>query len=111
MRMTIGRWLCLPVLALVLAGCQAPPKDRPLTSEVPAPPSFTPPPEACQAAAVRFGLGLQANQALLQEMMLRAGARTARTVPATEASSTVQDPTRLNLQVEPNGRVVGAYCG
>ena len=114
MRMTNGRsWLCLSVaaLALSLAGCESQPKDRPLTSEVPEPPSFAPPPESCQAASARFGLGLQATQALLQEMMQRAGARTARTVPATETASPQQDPTRLNLQVEPTGRIVGAYCG
>ncbi|MET3496716.1 hypothetical protein ABIC90_003781 [Variovorax boronicumulans] len=112
MRMTIGRsWLCLSALALLLAGCESQPKDRPLTSEVPEPPSFAPPPETCQAAAARFGLGLQATQALLQEMMQRAGAKTGRTVPATETASPQQDPARLNLQVEPTGRIVGAYCG
>jgi hypothetical protein len=112
MRMKNGRdWICLSALALLLAGCQAPPKDRPLTSEVPEPPGFAPPPESCQAAAVRFGLGLRATQPLLEEMRQRAGARTARTVPANEIAGPAQDATRLNVQVDPSGRIVGAYCG
>ncbi|KQX34177.1 hypothetical protein [Variovorax sp. Root434] len=114
MRITNGRhWIGLPAVAmgLLLAGCQTPPADRPLTSEVPEPPSFVTPPETCQAAAVRFGLGLRVSQQLLEEMRQRAGARLARTVPATEKADPVQDTARLNVQVEPTGRVVGAYCG
>ncbi|QNK67420.1 hypothetical protein [Variovorax sp. PAMC26660] len=113
MRMTTnGRDLiCLFALTLVLAGCQAPPKDRPLTSEVPEPPSFAPPPEACLATAVRFGLGLRATPQLLEEMRQRAGARLGRTVLSTDAPDPAQDATRLNVQVEPTGRIVGAYCG
>ena len=112
MRMKNGRsWLCLSALAVLLAGCEAPPKDRPLTSEVPEPPSFAPPPDACQATAVRFGLGLKATQPLLEEMRQRAGARFARTVLSTETANPAQDATRLNVQVEPTGRIVGAYCG
>ncbi|MFH0131660.1 hypothetical protein ACGLHS_15760 [Variovorax sp. VaC1] len=112
MRMTNGRGrICFLALAFVLAGCQAPPKDRPLTSEVPEPPSFASPPEACQAAAVRFGLGLRVTAPLLEEMRQRAGARLGRTVLATDPTDPVQDATRLNVQVEPTGRIVGAYCG
>ncbi|WP_260397055.1 hypothetical protein [Variovorax sp. KBW07] len=116
MTMMNGRGrLCLVApgfaLALVLAGCQAPPKDRPLTSEVPEPPSFAPPPESCQAAAVRFGLGLRVTPQLLEEMRQRAGAKVGRTVAATDTADPAQDTTRLNVQVEPSGRIVGAYCG
>ncbi|WP_395316209.1 hypothetical protein [Variovorax sp. UC74_104] len=98
-------------LSLVLAGCQAPPAERPLSPEVPEPPGFVTPPEACQAASVRFGLGLRISQQLLEEMRQRAGARMARTVPATEPADPAQDMMRLSVQVEPTGRVVGAYCG
>lgn len=118
MRITNGRYrpglsavassLCL---SLVLAGCQTPPADRPLSPEVPEPPSFVTPPEACQAASVRFALGLRISQQLLEEMRQRAGARMARTVLATETAEPAQDMMRLNVQVEPTGRVVGAYCG
>ena len=113
MRVKNGRtWICLSALALLLlSGCESPPKDRPLTSEVPEPPSFTAPPETCQAAAVRFGLGLRATQQLLEEMRQRGGARLARTVLATETADPAQDTTRLNVQVEPTGRIVDAYCG
>ncbi|MET3378242.1 MULTISPECIES: hypothetical protein [Variovorax] len=114
MRITNGRLragLPAAALGLLLAGCQTPPADRPLTSEVPEPPSFVTPPETCQATAVRFGLGLRISQQLLEEMRQRSGARVARTVLATETADPAQDMTRLNVQVEPTGRVVGAYCG
>lgn len=96
---------------LLLAGCQSPPKDRPLTSEVPEPPSFAAPPEACQAAAARFGLGLRATPPLLEEMRQRAGAKLARAVLAADTVYPAQDITRLSVQVESTGRVVGAFCG
>jgi hypothetical protein len=100
-----------PVLAMMLAACQSPPKDRPLTSEVPEPPSFSSPPESCRAADARFGLGLRATPQLFEEMRQRAGARLVRTVLATDAADPAQDLSRLNVQVEPSARVVGAYCG
>lgn len=98
-------------LTLALAACQSPPTDRPLTSEVPEPPGFAAPPESCQAAAVRFGVGLRASPQLMDEMRQRAAARVTRSVPAAEVAGPVQDTTRLNVQVDPSGRVVGAYCG
>lgn len=96
---------------LLAAGCQAPPTERPLTSEVPEPPSFNAPPDNCKAAAARFGLGLRATPQLLEEMRQRAGARVGRTVLATDAADPAQDLTRLNVQIEPSARVVGAFCG
>ncbi len=96
---------------LLLAGCQSPPKDRPLTSEVPEPPSFAAPPEACRAAAARFGLGLRATSPLLEEMRQRAGAKQARAVLATDTGYPAPDITRLSVQVDATGRVVGAFCG
>lgn len=111
MHMTNGRCLALATLVLALAGCQSPPADRPLTSEVPEPPGFAPPPETCQAAAARFGLGLRVSPLLVEEMRQRAGARMARTVLPADSPGSVQDATRLNIQVEPGGRVAGAYCG
>lgn len=105
--------LCLTAMAVVLGGCASPSGEdryRPLTSEVPAPPSFDAPPESCDAVAARFGTGLTINQKLLEEMVRRSGARTARTVPSTDTAG-AQDATRLSVQVEPTGRVTGAYCG
>ena len=58
MRIHGRHWLSLAALLLLAAGCQAPPKDRPLTSEVPEPPAFAPPPDSCLAEGVRFALGL-----------------------------------------------------
>ena len=103
----LGTW----ALCMGLAACQSPPADRPLTSEVPEPPSFVTPPDTCQAASVRFGLGLRITQQLLEEMRQRACARIARTVRATEASDPAQDMMRLNVQFYPNVRVVCSYCG
>ena len=111
MHMTNGRCLALATLVFALAGCQSPPADRPLTSDVPEPPGFAPPPETCQAAAARFGLGLRVSPLLVEEMRQRAGARMARTVPPAESPDPAQDATRLNIQVESGGRVAGAYCG
>jgi hypothetical protein len=54
---------------------------------------------------------LRITPQLLEEMRQRAGARMARTVLATEPADQAQDMMRLNVQVEPTGRVVGAYCG
>lgn len=120
MRMTNGRGLMRLALralglamaaSLLVAGCQSPPKDRPLTSEVPEPPSFAAPPDACRAAEARFGLGLRASPPLLEEMRQRTGARLARIVLATDSADPAQDMMRLNVQVESTGRVVGAFCG
>jgi hypothetical protein len=109
--------LRIPALAMALAtsflaaGCQSPPTERPLTSEVPEPPSFNAPPDSCRAADARFGLGLRATPQLLDEMRQRAGARLGRTVLATDGAGPAQDATRLNVQIEPTGRIVGAFCG
>jgi len=43
-------------------------------------------------------------------MRQRTGARFARTMRATDPPDPAQDATRLNVQVEPAGRVVGANC-
>jgi len=111
MRIPGRYWHLFPTLALLLAaGCQAPPKDRPLTSEVPEPPAFAPPPESCLAEGVRFALGLRVTQQLLEEMRQRSGAQQARTMLATDPPDPAVDPTRLNVQVEPSGRIVGANC-
>ena len=110
MRIHGRHWLSLAALLLLAAGCQAPPKDRPLTSEVPEPPAFAPPPESCLAEGVRFALGLRATQPLLEEMRQRSGARFALTVLSTDPPDPVLDPTRLNVRIEPSGRIVGASC-
>ena len=105
-----GTFLSAALVASLLAGCQSPNEPRPLTSEVPPPPSFTPPPEACLAEGARFALGLIITAPLLEEMRQRTGARFARTVGVNDPADPQQDPTRLNVRVEPNGRVIGASC-
>ena len=70
--------------SLFLAGCQAQPEFRPLTSEVPPPPTFAtvPAEEACQAAQARYALGRPIDAPLLEEMRTRTGSKSARTSPA-----------------------------
>ena len=99
------------VLAAGLAaGCQMRGDVRPLSSEAPPPPVFAPPPESCQAAAVRFALGRQITAPLLEEMRSRAGARSARTAGAADPAMPV-DLQRLIVDIDPTGRIVGLRCG
>jgi hypothetical protein len=48
--------------------------------------------------------------ASVEEMRQRSGAKFARTLLVTDPSDPVLDPTRLNVRVEPSGRIVGASC-
>jgi hypothetical protein len=65
---------------LLMAGCQARPEFRPLTSEAPPPPVFAtvPADEACQAVQARYALGRSLDPLLLEEMRTRTGSRSAR---------------------------------
>jgi hypothetical protein len=99
--------------SLFLAGCQAQPEFRPLTSEVPPPPTFAtvPAEEACQAAQARYALGRPIDAPLLEEMRTRTGSKSARTSPAGTPLPAPADPARLNVDVDPQGLVVAARCG
>ncbi|OUL99761.1 hypothetical protein A8M77_24880 [Variovorax sp. JS1663] len=93
-----------------MGACQFRGEPRPLSSDAPSPPAFVDAPARCTAARIRFGLGQRASLPLLEEMRLRAGARRARIALPTDAPLPY-DAARLMVDIEPNGRVVGARCG
>ncbi|MGJ7494595.1 hypothetical protein ACSFA8_05945 [Variovorax sp. RT4R15] len=104
-----SRFLILLPIALA-AGCQMRGDVRPLSSEVPRPPAFVAPPEACNASRSHFALAKRISAPLLEELRQRTGARRARTQPVDGPQSTEYDAARLTVDVEPNGRIVGTRC-
>ena len=98
----------IAVLSL-LAGCQAQ-GPRPLGPDVPPPPQFMELVHKCTAADSRFALGQKVTPELLQEARDRTGARTAVAVKSGEIPSPA-DPLRLILEVDGDGKMVGARCG
>ncbi|MDQ0572305.1 hypothetical protein QFZ42_004139 [Variovorax paradoxus] len=98
---------------LFIAGCQAQPKFRPLTSEAPPPPVLVtvPAEEACQAGQARYALGRPFNPPLLEEMRTRTGSKSARSSAAGTPLPPPGDPARLTVDVDPQGLVVAARCG
>jgi hypothetical protein len=99
--------------SLFIAGCQAQPEFRPLTSEAPPPPSFVtvPAEEACQATQARYALGRPLTAPLLEEMRTRTGSKSARSAAAGTPLPAPADPARLNVDLDPQGLVVAARCG
>ena len=108
-----GRRAALLAASVLLAACQAQPEFRPLTSEVPPPPTFVtvPADPGCQAAQASYALGRPVAQPLLEELLSRTGSSTVRTAAAGEPLPAPADPKRLNVDVDPQGRIAGARCG
>jgi hypothetical protein len=67
--------------------------------------------EACQAVQARYALGRSLDPLLLEEMRTRTGSRSARTSAAGTPLPTPADPSRLHVDVDPQGLVVAARCG
>ena len=103
--------LSLSLCALASTGCQFRGDFRPLSSDIAAPPRFIEATPACRATGARFALGRIVNSPLLEEIRQRAEARLARTVLQSVVSVEPFDEGRLNVDVEPNGRIIGARCG
>ena len=103
--------LSLLICAVVSTACQFRSDVRPLSSDVAAPPRFAEATPACRASGARFALGKVVNGPLLEEIRQRAEARVARTVVPSEIDVQPFDEGRLNVDVEPNGRIVGIRCG
>lgn len=97
--------------AVCIAGCQTRGPVHPLTSEIEPPPRLAEPPSSCRAAEAAFALGRHITAPLLEEMRLRTGARLGRTVTAGDLASADFDAMRLNVDIEPSGRIVAARCG
>jgi len=108
----MGCWNRHPIflLAVLAAGCQMRGDVRPLSSEVPRPPAFVDAPEACSAARVRFALGQRINTPMLEELRQRTGARRALAQRVDDPQANEFDAARLTVDIEPNGRIVGARC-
>ena len=99
--------------SLLMAGCETKPEFRPLTSEAPPPPTFVtvPSEETCQAAQARYALGQVLDALLLEQMRTRTGSRSARTSAVGAPLPLPADPGRLNVDVDPQGRITAARCG
>ena len=104
-----GRYLILLPIALA-AGCQMRGDVRPLSSEVPRPPAFVAAPEFCSAARSHFALAQRISAPLLEELRQRTGARRARTQRVDDPQSNEYDASRLTVDIETSGRIVGTRC-
>lgn len=100
----------LALAAVLTTGCQTRGDVRPFSSEVPLPPTFASVTEQCNGAEARFALGQVMTQPLLEEARNRTGARQAITAKAGE-TPTPANPLRLIVEVDPQGKMVGARCG
>jgi hypothetical protein len=99
--------------SLFVAGCQTKPQFRPLTSEAPPPPVFvTVTGDAdCQVNQARYALGRAIDAPLLEQVRNRTGSKSARTSAAGVPLPAPADPGRLTIDVDPQGRIIGARCG
>jgi len=101
-------------VVLLLAACQAPPPasgpQRPFSPDVPPPPQLVSIQARCDASQSRFALGQVVDKALLEQARDRTGAHEAVSAQAGQAP-TPADPMRLILEVDAQGKMVGARCG
>lgn len=107
----LKRWsLAAPLLGL-LAACQyAPPESRPLGPNAPPPPRIVDVAQKCNANDARFALGQKITPEVLEDARNRTDARTAATTKAGVIPSPA-DPQRLLVEVDAEGKMVGARCG
>ncbi|SFM01753.1 Peptidase inhibitor I78 family protein [Variovorax sp. OV329] len=97
-------------LALLLSACVSPDAPRPLGPDVPPPPQFAELVHRCTANDSRFALGQKVTPEVLEEARNRTGARSAVTVKSGAAMPAPADPLRLILEVDGEGKMVGARC-
>lgn len=103
----------LPLVPLVmLAGCASPPPPPP---PPPAAPVVVAPPPApasqCNAAGAQFAVGQQTSPQLEVAAAHRAGAQLARSLRPGQAITMEFNSSRLNLDLNAQGRVTGVRCG
>jgi hypothetical protein len=65
----------------------------------------------CDAQGAQWALGRSGTARVAEEARVRAGARMARVLHNGQAAVGAPDPERLNLEVDGNGKVIGARCG
>ena len=95
-----------------IAACRSPDEHRPFSSEVPPPPRFAQPleaPASCTAEGARFALGAPISPPVLEDMRARTGAQAAQTIGPGD-KSLPPAANRLLVEVDAQGRVVGARC-
>lgn len=98
------------VLALLaagtLAGC-ATALPPPAGGPAPAPPTVT----GCQAEPAQAAVGQVATASVVEQARQRAGAQSARVLRPGQVVTMEFDATRLNLDVDAQGRVLRVRCG
>lgn len=66
---------------------------------------------SCDAAPAQGAVGQPGSPQLAETARQQAGARTVRVIGHDDMVTKEYDTTRLNLQLDPRGRVVRVYCG
>ena len=91
-----------------------PPRFPDGASRGPVPPTPTPPgspSSSCDASKAHFAIGSSANVELLEQARVAAQAASARFLRPNEPITTELLPSRLNLGLDQQDRVIGTYCG
>jgi len=93
------------ILAVALSGCAT-------TAPAEPPPAPAPEPQAiCDASGAQFAVGQSATPQLEAAVRHRAGAAISRVLGPNQAATMELNPSRINLDVDAQGRVTGARCG
>ena len=90
---------------LALTACADPP-----ASPSP-PPARAPQPGACNAAPAQFAVGRTVDPTLRTEALQRSGASTLRVIRPGDIVTMEFSSQRLNLELDPDGRVARVRCG
>ena len=104
-----GAWLLACSAALMLPACSATPavpKEAVATAPTPVEPAA-----GCNARPVQDLVGQHASALIAEGARQRAGAVRVRMIGHDQMVTREYDPGRLNLQLDPQGRVARVYCG
>lgn len=106
-----GYWMLLTAL-LALPVCQMHDTAHPLLLPAPPPPRLvTDIPVVCRSGETQFVTSQKVTGPLLEQRRVRMGAHTACTMPTPDADSISENPLRLTLTADFDGRIVGARDG
>lgn len=98
--------VCCAALALQACAQQAAPMSSPAPSPAPRQPGT-----ACNAQAAQFAVGQQPLPSVVETARRQAGATSVRVIGHDEMVTKEYLPTRLNLQLDAQGKVTRVYCG